>query len=227
MQMECVILLCYVGGAFVCAFYLPMLGSRLLIYRKIDHSFVNRPSLVLAIIAGFVSIATFFHIDNNSDRFISLLFLLLLLLIAWIDLHTGYILNELTFGGMIIFFCYQGIEHGSQLPIYLLSSFVTGILLTLLAKFSKGIGLGDAKLMAMCALVISWSSIIIAFWIASVSGLIYILYLRKKVTIHRKYAIAFGPHLAFGAYFSFLYGRELIEHFSKYVVLSTLVAHIL
>ncbi len=219
----------YISIAVVFAFQLPNVGNRLLTYRKFPNlEFKNSP-YSLALVAGVAGGATLLQYPNYIDRLIALIFLLLLLLIAWIDWLNGYILNELTYGGMFIFVLIQAIRQPEKLPYYLLTSILTGFFLFLLAKASKGLGIGDAKLMAMSAMVISWTNIIFAFWFATISGLLYILCLQiNGEKIHRKYAFPFGPHLALGIYLSFLYGNKILAiFFPNTAVLSTLLPHIL
>ncbi|HEB31967.1 MAG TPA: prepilin peptidase [Spirochaetes bacterium] len=77
--------------------------------------------------------------------------------------------------------------------------------------FSRGkIGLGDAKLSALIALILGLNGWIAAIFIASASGLVLGLALIKLGKLEKKEAIPFGPFLAFGAILAFL----LLEGFN-------------
>jgi prepilin signal peptidase PulO-like enzyme (type II secretory pathway) len=212
--MEIFLLVLYVGVAIGCAYLIPHIGVKILTYRHLSGAIKGQSSLFLAVLGGGGGWAAYKHFYYSIDNGIALFFLLLLLLIAWIDWKTGYILNELTYGGYLVFICVQAGRSLAHLGDYLLVSLLTFLFLFLLAKFSKGLGLGDAKLMAMCALVIDWPSIILAFWLATISGLLYVSILQLRGTeVHRKLSLPFGPHLALGVYISFIYGERVLHGF--------------
>lgn len=212
----------------VLSYYLPWVGGKLLTFRKIPISEQKETSFVLGIVACIAGVAIMFRSNYFWEALIAFIFLLLLLLISWIDWHTGYILDQLTIGGSLIIVGLQLVFHSSVLPSQLLSSVIIFLCLYILAKGTNRIGRGDAKLMAMCALLLNWQSMLLALWIASISGLIFIVIgaLRKRIEI-RQYALPFGPHLALGAFSSYLYGEQVLHLFFDKHVLSTLAIHIL
>ncbi|MEK3880356.1 prepilin peptidase [Paenibacillus sp. FSL M7-0420] len=85
----------------------------------------------------------------------------------------------------------------------------SGILL-LLVLFG-GMGMGDAKLMALLGMVLGFPNTILAFLLACVLGTVVGGTLLFTGRIQRKQHIPFGPWLAAGALLAFAYGSHLIS----------------
>ncbi|MCH5584044.1 A24 family peptidase [Shimazuella sp. AN120528] len=226
--MEVFYLLITVLCSGLLGFHLPWIGKRLLVYRKIPLSNTKDVSIFLGVIASLAGGMIVFRFSFFWEVMLAMIFLFLLLLIGWIDWHTGYILDQLTISGSLVIAGIQLVWNPSELSSKLVGSISIFLLLFLLAKTTNRLGQGDAKLMAMCALLMNWQSVLLAIWLASISGLIYltIVSFRKKIGM-RKYALPFGPHLAFGSFSSYLFGEQLNHLFSSEVVLSILSVHIL
>ncbi|WP_028775486.1 prepilin peptidase [Shimazuella kribbensis] len=194
--------------------FLPFLGKKLLHYRGIVSPSADR-SVFLGILAAIGGVSIVLQIEEPSQLILSFLFLFLLQLIGWIDWHTGYILDQLTFGGSILIVGIQLIFNPSMVPIHLAVSASLYLFLYAVAKGTNRLGLGDAKLVAMCALIMEWQDILCALWLSSISGLLYvgILVIQKKM-ISRSYSLPFGPHLAIGFFLSYLFGENIACLFS-------------
>ena len=99
----------------------------------------------------------------------------------------------------MIFFLVKGVLLKANIFLLLLNCIIGFTFIFVLWFIFKGkIGLGDAKLSALLALVLDLNGWIIALFIASSTGLIYgviWIKLRKK---SRKEKIPFGPFLALG-----------------------------
>lgn len=204
----------FVGLSMVGGYFIPRMGFKLLHYRQIATGRLRFVSWYPAFWSGLGAWIVYNHFQQPFDRILSLFFLFLLLLIAWIDLHTGYIFNQLTYGGYVILLVVQLLRNPADLPRYLLMSLVIYTVFYVIAKGTKGIGQGDAKLVAMCSLIMDWQYIILAVWIASLSGLCYAAFYHQKYrNIHRKIAMPFGPHLAFGLFFVYLFGEQVFHRF--------------
>jgi prepilin signal peptidase PulO-like enzyme (type II secretory pathway) len=182
---------------------------------------------LLAILGGAGGGFIFFQLHTIFEAGIALLFLYILLLIGWIDWHTFYILDQLTIGGYVIFVFLLAIHNLSSLPYQIATSIVTYLILLAVAKSTNRLGQGDAKLMALCSLMISWQGVLFALWLASISGLLYVAFLFSRRKFSLNDALPFGPHLALGAFLSYLISLRCSIFFSCKSVLSTLLAHIL
>ncbi|WP_036721191.1 prepilin peptidase [Paenibacillus sp. FSL R7-277] len=93
---------------------------------------------------------------------------------------------------------------------HLLGAAAGGGILLLLVLFG-GMGMGDAKLMALLGLVLGFPNTILAFLLACVLGTVVGGTLLFTGKIQRKQHIPFGPWLAAGALLAFAYGSHLIS----------------
>lgn len=101
-------------------------------------------------------------------------------------------------------------------PSLLLSHVITGMIcfvvlfLLLLITKGKGIGFGDVKLSFVMGLLLGYPSIIVAFYLAFLTGgcvaLILVIAKKKKLVGG---TIAFGPFLLLGTYISWYFGNTL------------------
>jgi leader peptidase (prepilin peptidase)/N-methyltransferase len=105
---------------------------------------------------------------------------------------------------LAVFFI-KGLLLKEGIFVILFSGAVGFVFIFILWIFSRGkIGLGDAKLSALIAVVLGLNGWIAAIFIASTSGLVAGLALVKMGKIEKKEPIPFGPFLALGAVVSFI-----------------------
>ncbi|MFC7373001.1 prepilin peptidase [Fictibacillus iocasae] len=90
------------------------------------------------------------------------------------------------------------------------------ILLLLIAMISKGgMGGGDIKLMGVLGIVLGWKGVLMAFFLASLSGALIGMALMAAGIVKRREPIPFGPFLVLGALCSyFLYDELMSFYFS-------------
>ena len=149
----------------------------------------------------------------------------LLLVVALIDLEHGLILNIIVFPSMAVLLIMAPFwsELGISRPLLGSSSMMASFNNSLIAGFGafllfliitlispRGMGAGDVKLAGVLGLLLGLPGVLVALWIAVVSGglvAVAFLLLRKK---GRKDAIPFGPFLALGAIVTLLAGGDLI-----------------
>jgi len=145
--------------------------------------------------------------------FLNYLLICGLVVIFFIDLEHQIIPDEIVIPLSVLFLGYRLLTNIQ----YLISNFlITGIvsflflyLIHLLTK-GKGMGLGDVKLAFLMGLVLGFPKIVVAFYLAFLTGafvgVILILLSRAKL----KQKIAFGPFLVFGTIFSLLWGEKIV-----------------
>jgi leader peptidase (prepilin peptidase)/N-methyltransferase len=217
-------ILCLIAASF----WLPYFGKMLLAYRGMPHAALRSYSIFLSIMGGIGGALLLYLQPADLELVIGLVFLFLLLLISWMDWHTYYILDQLTIGGSLLLFLLLAIEHFPGLFSHLIGSAAVYLFFYILGKGTHRLGQGDAKLLAMCALVLNWQGILFALWLASISGLVFVMFLvGKRKSLSLKDKLAFGPHLALGAFLAYLFINKCPLTFSCKTVLSTLLVHIL
>ncbi len=126
------------------------------------------------------------------------------IVIFFADLHYGLIPDE-----MLIL---SGLAGLAISPAYLLIGLATslGFFLVVLITWFRGMGLGDVKLALVMGLLLGWPNILVALWVAFVSGglVATLLLLLKKTKLSA--TIPLGPFLIVGTLIAALWSQELL-----------------
>jgi len=137
-----------------------------------------------------------------------------LIVIFFIDLEHQIIPDEIVIPLSIIFIVFALITNYQLLITnYFLSGLGSFLLLLLLylVTCGKGMGFGDVKLAFLMGLVLGFPKIVVAFYLAfltgAIAGVILILLGRAKF----KQKIAFGPFLVLGTVVSSLWGDKILK----------------
>lgn len=158
-----------------------------------------------------------FNFKTVADLVLTLLLVWGLIVIFFIDLEHQVIPDEILLPIILLFLVKQILYslffiHNSLLIILLppLLSFVFMFSIYLITK-GKGMGFGDVKLAFLMGLVLGYPKIIVAFYLAFLTGafLGLILVVVKKVKFGQK--IPFGPFLVWGTTASILWGEEILN----------------
>lgn len=103
-------------------------------------------------------------------------------------------------------------DERNALPYFLsalgASSFL--LILNLITK-DKGMGMGDVKFSIFMGLFLGYPNIIVAFYVAFVSGAIVGLLLILLKRKNKKSQIAFGPFLIFGLFVAWWWGEKIVH----------------
>ena len=129
---------------------------------------------------------------------------------AVFDFHYGLIFDRLlvVFAAAALFF---RLSDGTAAVLLLTGALTGGVPLLVLRVLSRGgIGGGDIKLMAVVGLWLGWRAALLTLLLASWGGGLLAAALLLSGRGKRKDAIPFGPFLSFGAWASFLFGKELL-----------------
>ena len=166
---------------------------------------------------GLLSLALFTRYGLSYQYGLFLIFISLLLTISFIDLHYQIIPDILSlpgivvgFAGTLIFTQMQWLESLLGILIGYVSFFLVAIGFEYLTG-KEGMGLGDAKLLAMIGAWMGWKSLLPVVMISSLSGALIgtagLLLARKGLKVR----IPFGPFLSMGAMCYFFFGPQLIR----------------
>jgi len=152
--------------------------------------------------------------------FLSYLLFSGLIVVFFIDLEHQIIPDEVLLPLIILFFIRDVTEiFASPLNTYflILNTFASGVgaflfmfLIYLITK-GKGMGFGDVKLAFLMGLVLGYPKIVVAFYLAFLTGALFgiILILARKATLKQR--IAFGPFLTFSSIISLLWGEKILQ----------------
>jgi prepilin signal peptidase PulO-like enzyme (type II secretory pathway) len=138
--------------------------------------------------------------SSFTEFLVGVVFFSLLLILALIDLDHKLLPNVLTIPGTALGLLFGLLGWTGSFWTSLLGAGVGFLLIFLIALISRGgMGMGDAKLMAMIGAFLGWKSVFYvlfgASFLGSIGGILY-LYLTKQ---DRKTPIPFGPSLAAAA----------------------------
>jgi leader peptidase (prepilin peptidase)/N-methyltransferase len=104
----------------------------------------------------------------------------------------------------------------SDLPIWkhLLGAGVGGGIILLIVLLSRGgMGMGDAKLLALFGWIVGFPYVIMALILASLAGTLVGGTLLLLGIVKRKQPVPFGPFLALGSLITFGYGEQLVRFY--------------
>jgi leader peptidase (prepilin peptidase)/N-methyltransferase len=143
-------------------------------------------------------------------------FLCLLIVLAAIDLKHMILPDELTLGGAAVFLVYSffnpevgqldAVLSGLGAALFFAALFYAYLKL----RKVEGLGFGDVKMALMLGFFLGLSRLVVAVFLASLSGLlvgIFFIAFRKK---DLKFALPFGPFLALGSSVSLFWGDAVL-----------------
>jgi leader peptidase (prepilin peptidase)/N-methyltransferase len=150
--------------------------------------------------------------SDPTEVALGLLFVTTLVAITLTDLERRLIPNKILLVAAVAGVAVAAVGDPSSLPERALAAAAAGGLLFLVAlAYPKGMGLGDVKLAAVMGLYLGRNvapAIFVALLAGSVVGLGMIA---REGAAARKWAIPFGPFLAFGGVVGLLLGDQLVD----------------
>ena len=171
---------------------------------------------IIELINGLVYLVLFLKFGLSYTFVFSAIFFSILLVISLIDLESKEIYLSTIICGLIVAISYSLIEYfifqGNIIDNVLGGAIGYGIIM-LIVILTRGMGEGDAEIAGICGLFLGIKGILLALFIAIVTGGIVgtiILLLKLK---DKKAEIAFGPYIALGTVISMLYGSKIIEFY--------------
>ncbi len=177
-----------------------------------EHISARYPIVEAMTAVLFAAVVAVHHADTASIV-LGLVLVAFLVPIALIDLDHRLILNRLTLPAAVVAIVLgTALDPGGQVE-RLIAGAAAGAVIGLPALLNpKGMGLGDAKLVAVMGLYLGAAvvpAVFIAFILGTVIGIAIIM--RKGMSQGRKTAVPFGPFLAIGALVGILAGNELVS----------------
>jgi len=163
-----------------------------------------------------------------GDFLLTILLFSGLIVIFFIDLEHQIIPDEIIFPLIVLFSLRQFFPFPTSLSSFSLltshfSLFIAALFSSLFLFFiylitkGKGMGFGDVKLAFLMGLVLGFPKIIIAFYLAFLTGAFVgiILILVKKAKFGQK--IAFGPFLVLAIIINYLWGENIVRLITKFI----------
>jgi leader peptidase (prepilin peptidase)/N-methyltransferase len=175
---------------------------------------------VLVLIFKFEILSLFltFDFENILEVFLYLILVWSLVVIFFIDLEHQIIPDEIVFPVIALFLFFSLITNYQLLITNYLPA-ALGAFMFLFVVWAitrgRGMGFGDVKLAFLMGLCLGSPGIIIAFYIAFLTGAMIgaILILVKKVKFGQP--IAFGPFLVFGTFIALIWRENILKLVEK------------
>jgi leader peptidase (prepilin peptidase)/N-methyltransferase len=172
-----------------------------------------RYPIVEAVTAALFAAVAAVHLHDAAMLVMGLVMVAFLVPIAAIDLDTKKIPNKLTLPAAVLAVVLGTILDPGGEPERLIAAAAAGGVLALPSLLHpSGMGMGDAKLIAVLGLFLGvW--VLPAFFVAFASGTLVGLAIMVRKGLHdsRKTPIPFGPFLALGGVVGLLAGNELVH----------------
>jgi leader peptidase (prepilin peptidase)/N-methyltransferase len=147
------------------------------------------------------------------------IFLLIIIILAFIDLNHMILPDQFTIGGSVLFLLYSFINPlKTPGPVEaFLTGFGTALLFLAIYYFYlrvrkiEGLGLGDIKYVILLGAFLGVKQTIVAIFLASISGLlvgIFLIIFKKK---NLQFSLPFGTFLSLGSYLSLFFSDYLLN----------------
>lgn len=150
--------------------------------------------------------------EDVANLVLGLIFCTLLVAITLTDLELRVIPNAIVLAGSIVAIAIVVATDASSLDQRTIAAIAAGGLLFLVVlAYPRGMGMGDAKLVAMMGLYLGRAvgpAVVTGFFVGAVVGVALIA---RHGSAARKRAIAFGPFLAFGGLIGLWFGDEIVD----------------
>jgi leader peptidase (prepilin peptidase)/N-methyltransferase len=135
-----------------------------------------------------------------------------LLALAIIDARHLWLPDRITLPLIALGLAGTAIEEPARLPAHLIGA-AAGFLSFAAIAFAyrrlrgrEGLGLGDAKLLALAGAWLSWEGLASVVLIAALASLAWLLLARRREPLRAESALPFGPGLCLGIWLVWLYG---------------------
>lgn len=170
---------------------------------------------VVELTAGLLVVAAWLRDGSWLDVAGSVLFLLSLLAVFFIDLAHHIVPNAITYPGIAVGLLLAAAQ--GRLVDGLLAAVGAGAFFLLVAILSRGgMGGGDVKLAAMMGAFLGWPSIVVAMLIAFTGGATVGVLLIASGRRTRKDPIPFGPALAVGGIIALFFAGPIIDWYVRW-----------
>ena len=166
---------------------------------------------------GLLYLGTFLALgdDDAGELVLGLVLCTVLMAITLTDLELRLIPNAIVLAGSIAAVAIVAITDPGELPENALAAAIAGgILFLIVLAYPRGMGMGDAKLVAMMGLFLGRAvapAVLIGFLVGALVGVALII---RHGSEARKRAVPFGPFLALGGVIGLWFGDDIVDWYT-------------
>jgi leader peptidase (prepilin peptidase)/N-methyltransferase len=183
--------------------------------RSCSQPIPRRYPLVEAL-TGLLCVAAVLAGDSTATVALDVIFILLLLPIALIDLEHRIIPNKLTaLGALLAVALGTALDPHGESARLVAGAAAGGALLLVALAYPRGMGMGDVKLAGVMGLFLG-AAVAPAMLIALLAGTLYgvLLASRRGASAACKSAVPFGPFLALGSLTAIFAGEQIVHWYT-------------
>ena len=170
----------------------------------------------IELFGGCIALLCVFKIGFNLAAFTAFAFLGMLTVVAFVDIDTMEIPDELVLAIFLIGLISIVTMPGTALVGRLIGMIAVSLPLLLITLVVPGaFGGGDIKLMSACGLLLGWKLNLVALLLAILGGGLYGMYLLACKKKGRKEHFAFGPFLCAGMLIALFWGNQLADGYLR------------
>lgn len=161
---------------------------------------------------GFIFVINFYNTSDIGQIIFQLIILCVLIAIFFIDLDEGIIPDSLILTLIVSTLLYQSLFNIIGVGNLIMSGvvfFLFFLFLVLITK-GKGMGMGDVKISFFIGFYLGFNKMLIAFYLAFLTGAVFSLILIYKGRKNLKSTIPFGPFLVLATFISNYYGEIIL-----------------
>ncbi len=177
-----------------------------------EHISARYPLTELAMAVLFAATVLILGTADVGQLVLGLVFCALLVVITVTDLEQRIIPNKVLAAGAVAALAIAAVSDPSSIPERLIAAFAAGGVLFLIAlAYPRGLGMGDAKLVAVMGLFLGSAiapAVLVGFATGAVVG---VAMLAREGSAARKKAVPFGPFLALGGLVGLWVGPEIVN----------------
>jgi len=181
--------------------------------RGCSEPIAKRYPVVEAMTAVLFGAVALVHADDTTRLVLGIVLVAFLVPIALIDLDHKIIPNRLTVPAAVVAFALgTALDPGGELERVIAGAAAGALLMLPSLLHPSGMGMGDAKLVAVLGLFLG-QAVVPAFFVALLAGTVVgiAVLVRKGMSEGRRTKIPFGPYLALGGLVGVLAGDELVQ----------------
>lgn len=180
------------------------------------HAPIPQRILWVEVATGVAFGLSYFFLGLSAELGVALFYIALFLVIFVIDLEQHLILNKIVYPALGIVLLINLLLGGLSIVPGITSGAIglgvgLGLFLIITLASRGGMGWGDVRLAALIGLMAGWPNVLVAFFLAFISGAVVAGISIATGAKERKEGIPFGPFLSLGAVATIFWGSDILS----------------
>lgn len=175
---------------------------------------------IIELLTGILTLGIFLRFGISFDTIYYLILTYVLVVISVIDLKSMLVPVKPCYFAMVLGIILSPFTSSITFKSSMLgASFGAGVILFIIETYyiiagKKGMGYGDANIMALVGAFLGWQKVFLTLFLASLMGATVGIFLIANGK-SRKTPIPFGPYISLAAYITVLFGNNIISWYLR------------